>query len=237
MIERLPAVVDHAHRQDEIELLAVRQLLETRRNHIVLCGRLDQGGSREVLHAEQQRGIDADHATRARVEHLPAEVAVAGADIQHLRIGPVEVVLDPRPLPVRPPLGVDGDVVKLPRALAPGMERLEQGLGGPICSQQRLQRGLPGGVVAVVLGSKTGFEARQPFCPGGNGAPQLAQRFDGGCLRRHVLAISEIQLRQRNHTSTSAKPAAWRRLRCSASVSGTITFSSAVRFCATSSSE
>nr|WP_239056528.1 hypothetical protein [Wenzhouxiangella limi] len=64
--------------------------------------------------------------SRAGIEHAPAEVTVAGADVEHALALEFQMRRDPVPLPVRTPFGVHDDTAEVQRPLAPR----DQGLQG-----------------------------------------------------------------------------------------------------------
>ncbi len=103
--------------------------------------------------------------------------------------------------------------------------------------RQRLDGGVPARQVAVADG-QLGVDLRRQV-----GAPVLQRTAGQPGLQRieiettdHGRAISEAKLRHWNHGTTLLKPAASRRSRCCSRLSGFITFSMALRFCAISSS-
>ncbi|MND96895.1 hypothetical protein D3C80_891990 [compost metagenome] len=162
---------------------------------------------------------------------------------------------NPRPLPVRAPLGIDMHAEQIERALAPrrqAHQRLLHARTGVVIAVaiqieavlqvnargrqrwQGIQRSLPAFQVAMTL-FHLGVELRlQALCPLRQGSAR--QAADQGGQINHGRAINEAKLRHWNQGTTLEKPAASRRSRCSSRLSGFITFSMALRFWAISSS-
>lgn len=227
-------------------------------------GRCQAGSFRQValggeeLAEEQPVRIDPDHAFRAGAEHAPLVVAVAAADVEDAFATQFDMWRDTLPFPVGTPFGIDLYAEEVERPLAPGNQPLQRFLHlrlqrrivvavqGEALGQfdlrrghlgQALDRAPPTGQVAVAF-----LDARGDL-RGQAGRPAVQRRagevsLEGveGEVLDHGRAIIEAKLRHWNHWLTRLKPAASSRSRCSSKVSGSMTFSSALRFCAISSS-
>ncbi len=208
---------------------------------------------REELRHEHRRGVDTDHGTCTGVGDAPAVIAVAAADIEHHAIGQRrEVRQHARPFPVGAPLGVDVDTGDVVRPLAPGMQRqqcLRQCV--PFISRQ-VDRRTDIERTALAI-HRAGAECRQPVQRLPPARPVAMRRqIEKLCelltddvrpavhARRGEVttdrfgvdqrcATSEMKLKHWNHRSERTKPACCRRAWWVCRVSGTSTFSSAVR--------
>src|SRR6056297_1959426 len=108
-----------------------------------------------VLRVEQQGRVAANDLSGAVGKHAPAEIPVAGADVEYALAVQIHVRRDAVPLPVRAPLGVDANTTQVEGSLAPGNE-LPQGFGQGF----GIFRRFPGDQDAV-LDVPAGFDFRQ----------------------------------------------------------------------------
>ncbi len=253
-------MIQHAHGKDRIEGLQFwGQLLNAHRQHphLVPLQVLLQG---PVLHHEQRGRVDADHLRSPGAQHPPAVVAAAAAHVEHPAAGQaVDGIGQAIPLPVGAPLGVDMYAKQLEGTLAPGVQSLQLAAQQVCCVGVRclvavgshpcliepdtarrhigelLQYLQPAGKVAVTLrGQSPGNLAGQQLRPGVHVSAPPA--VDKGLVVDHLSAISEAKLKHWNHTSQLLKPASAMRLRWCARVSGSSTFSMALRLRAISRS-
>ena len=102
-----------------------RQLFELDRQQPVrLVWQVSADG--QVLHEEQQAGINADDCRCACAQRPPAEVTVAAADIEHFQTAdPVKMRRQPLPFPVGTPFRRNVHAEQLERAFAPGVQTLK----------------------------------------------------------------------------------------------------------------
>ncbi|MDT4819319.1 hypothetical protein FQZ97_524330 [compost metagenome] len=258
MVDGRPAMVEHAHGEHRVEAFQLRRQF-FQRQWQVPGGEVGQ----EALHGqelaeEQPVGIDAHHAVGACTQHAPLVVAIAAADIQYAASAQVQMRGDSRPLPVRTPFGIDVHTEYFEGTFAPGNQSLQ-------CGFQCGSRGFVAGAVEqealrqfhlLRLQGRQGIERRAPAFEVAVADRQLGVELRGqvGCpvlqlgarqsllqgvevqRANHGRAISEAKLRHWNQGTTLENPAASRRSRCSSRLSGCMTFSSALRFWAISSS-
>ena len=208
------------------------------------------------LAEEQPVRIDTDNRVGARTEHAPHVIAVAAADIEDALAGQVQVRGNAVPLPIRAPFGVDMHAEHIEGPFAPRRQAEQSIVCDGTCGlvavglqpegitqlhptrldiRQCFDGTAPARQVAVANG-EFGVELRlQAVGPGRQrGAGQAPG--EGSQVEIHGRAIREAKFRHWNQGTTLEKPASSNRWRWVSRLSGFITFSMALRFCAISSS-
>jgi hypothetical protein len=82
VVQRRAAVVQHAHREDGIEGVQRRKLLNAQRQQMRALVVAQQLTHRFKLAQEQLGGIDADRQMRAGADHAPHVIAAAAAHVE-----------------------------------------------------------------------------------------------------------------------------------------------------------
>ena len=119
MLDGRTAVVEHTHGKYSVETFQVRRQVFERKRQVPRRFLLQKALHGLELAEEQPVGVDADYAVGACAEHAPHVVAVAAAHIEDALALEVDMRRDPRPFPVRVPLGIDVNAKQVERAFAP----------------------------------------------------------------------------------------------------------------------